>query len=145
MLVPVGAIPATYHPIKEILMNKQQIFDAFDGKLSKTCIKQVDGQWRIIGRDVEIEYMGDDCWDFYVRNIENIAAGIGTGRVNNVLAKFSSVGTPVAKLNGEGYTQGSLQQIKSVVLANRAFFGIPKKRELSEEQLENMRKNLGRE
>ena len=120
-------------------MNKRQIFDAFDGKISRTAIRQFDGKWRIMGKGVEIEYLGGGIWDVFCCDREN---SLGTARVNNVLAKFSSVGIPVVKLNGEGYTQGSIEQIKPVVLSCLRFFGIRKKRELSPEQLENMRLNL---
>lgn len=120
-------------------MTKQEIFDAFDGKLAKRAIQKMDGEWRLMGKQVEIEYMGDDIWDIYVCNRQDMTKPVDMQRANRILEKFSAVGLPVTALNGEGYTQGPLEKIRPIVLAHRAYFGIPKKRQLSDEQLEKLK------
>ena len=123
-------------------MEKQQIFDAFDGKIARRAIQKdvdIEGQWRIVGKQMEIEYLGNGLWDVFICNRQDMAAGVSQNRVNSILAKFSRAGLPCTELNGEGYTQGSLEHIKPVVLSCRAYFGIPKKRELSDEQLSRLR------
>ncbi len=121
-------------------MNKQQIFDAFDGQLSKKAIIQADGVWRIKGKDVEIEYLGDGIWDVYICNRQNMANGVGQRRVNNVLKLFKPTPAAVTELTGEAFVQGRLEDIKPVILSHRAFLGIRKKREVVADQVRNFGK-----
>ena len=121
-------------------MTKQEIFDAFDGKLSRKNITKVDGEWRLHGKDVEIEYLGDGLWDVYVCNRKDMYSGLGQRRVRNVLRLFSPTPASVTELTGEGFVQGRLEDIKPVILEHRAFLGIRKKREVTGDHMRNFGK-----
>ncbi len=126
-------------------MDKQEIFDAFDGKIAMRAIQKdnpVEGQWRIYGKQVEVEYMGDGLWDVFVCNRQDMTKEVSMIRVNRILGFFSAQGMGITALTGEGHTQGTLEQIKPVILSQLRYLGIPKKRQLSDEQLDALRKRM---
>jgi len=123
-------------------MEKREILAAFDGKFSPRSVQWKDGAWRIHGKYVDIEPLPDGNWDVYVHNRENPAEGLGNRRVKHILNLFSRQGARPHPMDGEGYVRSTLEQIKPVALAHRAFLGIPKKVEYTPESLAERRKRM---
>ncbi len=127
-------------------MNKQEIFDAFDQKISKTAIVEQDGVFRIVGKDIEIEPIDNGMWDIWVHNRKDLQKGVGTGRVNNILARLGLATEPWTRLNGEAHTCAPLEVVKPALLDNLAYLGIRRKRVVTPEQkqafLDNIRGSL---
>ena len=111
-------------------MNKKDIFDAFNGEISKKAIIQKDGAWRIVGKWCEIERVGD-LWDIFICNPDNMTDGLGQRKVHNIIdrLKIPPINGTFRILNGEAYTQVS---DINLILSNLSLLGIRRKRRLSE-------------
>lgn len=116
-------------------MNKQQIFDAFDGFLSMKNIVNRDGEFNLVGKYCVISPLEDGNWDVWLCNPSNLSEGLGTGRINNLVALFSTSSSVWRKLTGEADTQLPLEDLKPVLLGNHARFGLKKKQVYSEAAL----------
>ena len=121
-------------------MTKQEIFDAFQGEISKTAIIQKDGAWRIVGKWCEIERVGN-LWDIFICNPGDMTKGLGQRKVNNIIdrLKIPPTNGTFRILNGEAYTQ--VQDI-NLILQNLSLLGIRRKRRLSEKTRQALRKQL---
>ena len=115
-------------------MNKTDIYNAFDGKISNTAIQRFDDEWRIVGKwcyvatDDEI----GDVWDIWICNPNDIAKGLSQRRVRSIILALESTGKmKFNELTGEAW--GKVRD-KDVILENLKLLGIRKKREVSPEQ-----------
>ena len=123
---------------------KQQLYDDFDGEISKTCLVPDQGEplgYMIQGKYCWIQYGGDGWWNVFICNSTNLAAGLGQRRVNRIarILSESAVESTVRILNGEAdvWVKGT-----DSILQNLKLLGIRKKREVSAEQRENMAQQL---
>jgi hypothetical protein len=118
-------------------LTKQQLYDDFDGKISKTCLVPDQGEplgYMIQGKYCWIQYGGDGWWNVFICNSTNLAAGLGQRRVNRIARILSESPTTIAvrMLNGECdvWVQGT-----DLILQNLKLLGIRKKRKYSQEQI----------
>lgn len=118
-------------------MNKTEIYEFFDKKISKRAIKDRDGEWVIVGKTCIVGVDDDGFWDFWLCNPKNLAAGLGQGACNNrILALKSATNDPVIERNGEAWTKVAGTEIKRLILDHLSLFGISKKREVSQSSLD---------
>lgn len=128
-------------------MTKQELYDAFDGKISKTCLvddQTETGSYMIQGKYCWIQTAfdyGDDVWNIFICNPTDMHKGLGLRKVRNIVRVLpkTCVKTAYRELNGEADmwvkgTEGILQNLK--------LLGIRKKRELSPESVVNMKNRL---
>ena len=133
-------------------MNKQELFDAFDGKISKTAIQLLNDEYQIVGKFCRITFLdygnGVYAWDVWICNHKDIAKGLGQSKVHNIVSSLTGiprnqisldnplVNGPHTVLNGEAVVWvGSTE----IILKNLSLLGIRKKTQYSKEQLERMR------
>ncbi len=119
-------------------MTKQELFDAFDQKISKKAIVSRGDEYVIQGRFCVIAFEEPDLWDIWVCNPDDLYSGLGAKKVRNICAELikSAVNLPVRELTGETDTR---TRDKGVILNNLSVLGIRKKRQVSPKQLEKMR------
>jgi hypothetical protein len=116
---------------------KQEIFDFFDGVISKSAIRNIDGEFMVVGHKCQIALEEDDLIDVWIHNTKDISAGLGAWAVRNRLNLFISESTDtLVELNGEGYARG---RVKDIILNNTSALGIKKKRNYSQKALEEKR------
>ena len=114
-------------------MTKQELFDAFNGEISKKAIQRIDDEYRIVGKYCYVAPQ-DDGFDIFICNTRNIAAGLGQKAVRNRMrAIFSSAVNAVTEVDGEAW--GKVQD-RDVILRNLKLLGIRKKRENSVSNLQ---------
>ncbi|HNP36498.1 MAG TPA: hypothetical protein PKK10_11655 [Woeseiaceae bacterium] len=73
-------------------MNKKELFDAFDGQISKTAIVPTcdePGHYKIVGRYGEIEPMVDGSWDVWLTDTTSAAATLSERKVTGMLDVLS--------------------------------------------------------
>ena len=119
-------------------MTKQELFDLFDGKISKVAMKPLPNTefhpFGIFGKYCEIEYLGDGWWDLYLRNRDSPNAQLSGRRINQFMEKFNGIGVKLVKLDGEAYCQGKLELgLKQAILAELKWLGIRKSVNLTPE------------
>ncbi len=119
-------------------MTKQQIFDAFNGYFSKVGIRQIDGEYRLIGKFVHIAPM-EDCglWDVWICNAADIPKGLTKHKLTAILKKLP-VSWQAERLTGEAYTQVPLDSLISELTFLRHVLRI-KKRQLHKGKAENLK------
>ena len=128
-------------------MNQQELFNAFGGKISKTCLvsdQTETGSYMIQGKYCWIQTAfdrGDDIWNIWIGNPFDMAKGLGQRKVRNIARVLDEtcVKTAYRELDGEADmwvvgTEGILQNLK--------LLGIRKKREISAGQREKMIQRL---
>ena len=136
-------------------MNKQQIYDAFDGEVSKTAIRKVGDEWMLVGRYGFVAPV-DDVWDVFVCNPADMTKGLSQRKVGAILvgiynrvfdnvADVSSVSEIYGEswglriLDGEAYMQAlSVEQIKKVL----DLLGIRRSMNLSEDARAKMAQRM---
>ena len=121
-------------------MTKQELYDAFDQKISKTCL--VDDQTETANYMIQGKYCwiqtdfsyGDDVWDIHIWDPLRPEKGLGTKRMRNIASVLApaTVENSVRELTGE---MTLLVQGKEIILDNLKSLGIRKKRELSPESV----------
>ena len=65
-------------------MNKEELYDACQGKVSKTSFKEYSGSMVISGKYGMIENLGDltsPCWDIWVTGV-HLGKELSTNRIN---------------------------------------------------------------
>lgn len=76
-------------------MNKTEIFEAFDGLISKTAIKNggTSGEpdWYVEGKWARISPVEFGKWDVWVHNKADLAAGLTEHRVSAILKKVDTI------------------------------------------------------
>lgn len=122
-------------------MTQTEIYNAFDGKLSRSAIKERDGEYVIQGKWCIAAPEEGGIWDIWICNPKDITAGLGQGKVRNILKTLQksilALGTTVKssfkELTGEahGKVVGTAE-----ILANTAVLGIRRKRKISQEQID---------
>ncbi len=118
-------------------MNKQQLFDYFDQKISKTAINNIDGDWLVTGKFCRIGIDEDGQVDLWICNHRDITKGLGTRKLRNILSTIKSLTTAkIHELNGEAWVKLS---DKSVVLLSLPLLGIRKKKVISQKHLNRLR------
>ncbi len=123
-------------------MNQTEIYDAFDGRISKTAIQLVDDEWRIVGNWCYVIYDGNNMWDVWICNPPCLRDGLGQRKVKNIICSFKGVvKTPFRELTGEAYTK---VQGTDAILNNLGLLGIRKKRQISEAQRKKQAEHLKR-
>ena len=119
-------------------MNKQQLFDYFDHKISMTAINSIDGDWLVTGKFCRIGIDEDGQIDLWICNHKDIAKGLGTKKLRNILSTLKSLTTAVVhELTGEAWVKLSN---KSVILTSLPLLGVRKKKVISQEHLNKLRK-----
>ncbi|MCZ6897650.1 MAG: hypothetical protein O7D95_02925 [Betaproteobacteria bacterium] len=121
-------------------MNKQELFNTMNGRISMTSIKEYCGTYQIIGKFGMVEWM-DDYWDVWV-TAHHKGKELGTGKVNNLCQSiFDSVGIEMEKLSHEAI--GKVQDNEGAFLC-AVLLGSRRKRKDSIKTLERLRKtNFG--
>lgn len=126
--------------------SKQQIFDAFDGRISKMAIQPVDQGFGIFGRWARILPLPGNVWDVFVCNQADMVAGLSPRKVTAVMTGIADRLDPENAphcpdfaeqtggwriLDGEACSQYlSPAQILQVL----SLLGIRRKKQVSEEQ-----------
>jgi len=119
-------------------MNKQELFNAFNQKISLKSIVRRDDEYVIQGKFCIIAPTGKNRWNIWICNPDDLYNGLGQRKVRNIAAKLfkSAVGMTFTELTGEGY--GVVAGTK-LILQNLKLLGIRKKRQVSPEvALKNM-------
>jgi len=119
-------------------MNKIQLFDYFDQKISMTAINSIDGDWLVTGKFCRIGIDEDGQIDLWICNHKDIAKGLGTKKLRNILSTLKSLTTTaVHELNGEAWMELS---DKDVILSSTRLLGIRKKKVISQEHLNKLKR-----
>ena len=112
---------------------KKDLYDRFDQRISKKCIKHDGCEWGITGKYCRITPMDGKYWDLWLCNPKDIAKGLGTRRLSRIISILSAKmlpGKPFTELTGEAYTQVAT---KDLILGNLSLLGINRKRIVSEQ------------
>lgn len=117
---------------------KTELYEVFQGKISKTAICFVDTEYRIVGKFCFIAPVGRGEWGLWLCNPKNLAKGLSTRKLAFLLAQLPQEAA-FTKLNGEAYA--TLQGV-DLILNNLNLFGIKKRRRLSEAQRRKAMANL---
>jgi hypothetical protein len=121
-------------------MNKKEIFNAFDQKISKKCIVYRDTEWLIQGKYCVIAPLGNNEFDVWIcdpdpsqildqRKVRNIATNLFKSHCSEAFTE----------LTGEGY--GVIAGTE-LILQNLDLLGIKKKRSDSPENVIKMKERL---
>ncbi len=117
-------------------MSQIEVYEAFDQKISKTVIVSDGCEWGITGKFCRVTPEGNQ-WDVWLCNPKDIAAGIGTGKRNNIV---EALGTD---LNWHLLDREAWAIVpKERILDNLKALGIRRKRIVSDEQKEVSRARL---
>ena len=122
-------------------MNKQQIFDAFNGYFSKTGIVEVDGEWRLLGKWCEIVPLEDGLWDLWFHDTKDLSKPLNGHRMRIIRDILQGTGA-YTELDGEIYTQVHIRTINRYKRTLRKAGGFRKKKTYTNEQLAAMRERL---
>ena len=119
------------------MFSKQHIFDSFEGFFSKTVIKFINDEWRLVGKFGQIVPLEDGNWDLFI-------GPDSTQRSLTRRLSFLPQEWDFHKLDGEAWVQVPLEAIKSRSALVARVLGIRRKRKvtLTEEQLEVLRKRM---
>lgn len=122
-------------------MTKQELFDAFDGKISKASIVDRDGEFVIQGKFCVIAPEGENVWDIWIGSPDDLYSGLSQRKVTGIITSLqkSAVGSAVRELTGEADTR---VRGTGLILSNLRVLGIRKKREISPEAREKLRLRL---
>ena len=115
-------------------MTRKELETAFQGKLSRRCFIQRDGEWVLQSKWCVIERVGD-YWDIWLCTPLDIAKGLGARKIKNVIRGFNSGPTQPrwTVLTGEAFTR---VLDADVILRSVAVAGLFFKRQPSDQQLE---------
>ena len=119
-------------------MNKKQLFDYFDQKISMTAIQNVHGDWLVTGKFCRIGIDEDGLINLWICNHKDTTKGLGTGKLRNILSTIKSLTTAtIHELTGEAWVKLS---DKSVILTSLPLLGIRKKKVISQEHFNRLLK-----
>ena len=110
-------------------MNKMELYNALDAQISPTVIIQKDGHYVVQGKWATVTPMDSGIFDVWIHNPADVAKGLGTGKVNNIIKAMPSSVT-VRQLDGEADCELTAGQVLAVLKV----LGIRRKRVMSEEQ-----------
>ena len=103
-----------------------------------TAIQNVHGDWLITGKFCQIGIDEDGQIDLWICNLKDITKGLGTKKLRNMLSTIKSLTTAtIHEITGEAWMKLS---DKSVILSSLPLLGIRKKKVISQEHLNRLRK-----
>lgn len=113
-------------------LTKKQIFEAFEGKIAKSAIQRIDGEWQIVGKFYRVSRLGNS-WDVFVCNPSDLYNGLSQRKVSNIVEKLGKfpVNRGFTVLNGEAFSQDVPRE---TILKCLFILGIRKSRLISPEQ-----------
>ncbi len=122
-------------------MNKQEILNAFDQKISLKSIVRRDDEYVIQGKFCVVAPIGNNKFDIWICNPDDLYNGLGQRKVRNIAAKLfkSEVGTTFTELTGEGY---GVVAGTEIILQNLELLGIKKKRQISPENAVKLKERM---
>ena len=121
-------------------MNKKEIFNAFDQKISKKCIVYRDTEYVIQGKYCVIAPIGNNNFDVWLCDPDP-SQMLDQRKVRNIAANLfkSPRSEAFTELTGEGY---GVVAGTELILQNLKILGLKKKRVDSPETVEKMIKRL---
>lgn len=105
-------------------MNKAKLTDATNGAFSEPAYRCIDREWMVVGKFCRCTYNGDQTWDVWLCNPEDIRAGLTQRRVRSIAQKVR-VNCRFIELTGEGVYPS---MTTAELLINRHLLGIRKRR-----------------
>jgi len=126
-------------------MNKTEIFNAFNGQISRTAIREAGGEYWVVGKYCYVAPQ-DGGWDVWICNTRDLTAGLGQRKVHNLCqAIFGRIKSGPQHKIVDGEAWGLVKT--ETVLLNAKILGIRRKRRqkatLSQAQIDALHK--GRE
>jgi len=121
-------------------LTKKQLFESFDGKISKSVIQNIDGDWQIVGKYCCISWLGKS-WDVFLCNSACFLAGLDQRKVKNIIRNLesSNINRDFTVLDGEAFSQ-DVQ--KEVILKYLSLLGIRRARTLTPKQRATLSKRM---
>jgi len=118
-------------------MNKRQLYQFFDKKITKQAIKNIDDEWQIVGKFCRVSVM-DGLIDIWLCSPGDMVSGLSPMKLTYMLKGLkTSQEAKLTELDGEAYIQ---TRDKRDVLQNLSVLGIKRKRHVSEETVERLRR-----
>ena len=115
-------------------ITKRELRELTNHKISDLAIRCVDDEWQIVGKFCRCSYLGNNTWDVWICNPDNLTAGLSQRKVRSI-ARNLRLNAPFRELTGEGVCDSVTTE---ALLLNRAVLGIRKRRMTSPAQLENL-------
>jgi len=117
----------------------RRMLEDVTGKAFATSAYQcADDEWMVQGKFCRCSYLGNDCWDVWLCNPDNIRDGLTQRRVRSIHARiieFARQEVPFRELTGEGV----YPVISTELLTKCApLLGIKRRRKVSREVLETL-------
>ena len=122
-------------------ITKRELRELTNHKISDLAIRCVDDSWEIVGKFCRCSYLGDNNWDVWICNPDNLTAGLSQRKLRAIARKVPP-GTTFRELTGEGLYDCMPTE---ALLLNMRVLGIRKRRVVSEQQkaiLANWRKSV---
>lgn len=122
-------------------MTKQELFDAFDQRISKKAIVSRSGEYVVQGKFCVVAPKGNNTFDLWICNPDDLCNGLGQKKVRNIIRSLqkSTVGIEYRQLTGEADAK---VQGTELILQNLKLLGIKKKRQISTETAEKLKAHL---
>ena len=111
-------------------MNKGNLYQFFEEKISKSAIQKRDDEWVIVGKWSIVSVWDDGLIDIWLCDVKNFSLGmLGERKLTNIVTGLGKISVKLAfhRLTGEAYTQ---TMDKELVLLNLNLLGIRKKKQL---------------
>jgi hypothetical protein len=90
-------------------LSKHQLQRTFP-LFAKTAIKKFDDGYELSGKFVRVAMLDNGDWDIFIGNTKNLVAGLGTGKLNNILnltQPYPPMIAGITRLDGEAYFQSN--------------------------------------
>jgi hypothetical protein len=123
-------------------MNKQELFAAFDGRVSKSALHVIDDEVCVVGKYCRVSPMeAPDMFDLWLRNALSSTDGLGSRKLTHIIGALGTE-LPWCRLDGEAHVTVR----KETILNNLAVLGIRKRRatKLSDTQRADLARRLQR-
>jgi hypothetical protein len=122
-------------------MNKQELFAALDGRVSKSGLHVIDDEASVVGKFCHVTPMEDapGTFDLWLRSPLNSTDGLGARKLTSIIESLGA-NLPWHRIDGEAYVSVG----KDVILDNLSVLGIRKQRvvKLSEERREALSRQM---
>ena len=117
---------------REANMNKKELFNVFDQRISEKSIVERNDEFVIQGKFCVIAPIGNNKFDIWICNPDDPYKGLGQRKVRNIAANLfkSPCISEFTELTGEGY---GVVAGTEIILQNLNLLGIKKKRQISPE------------
>ena len=122
-------------------MTKQELYEFFDRRISKTAIIKRDDEWIVKGKHCTLSLEDNYTIDVWICHPADLYSGLGQRKVRNILRilEKSPVGVQFIELTGEAHAK---VQGTELILQNLKLLGIRKKREISQQTAQQLRFRL---